>query len=566
MRLMRFLVILVAASLWPLHAAQPWLKITSSNFEMYTTAGGKEGRRTLEYFEQVRDFFMRIRSQQVTTRLPVTIVAFRNPKEYRPFSPRETASAYYAGDEQRDYIVLPGAGSDLYPAAVHEYMHLLIRHSGLKLPVWFNEGLAEVHSTMKPHGGQILIGTPPAGRAFVLTKQRWFPATALFNIRHDSAEFNETDRTGVFYAQSWLLTHMLMLSEAYGTEFAKFVVELSNTGSSESAFLKIYGKTPEQVDIDLSGYFRSAYVKGVLYDVKLQKMDVSEPRQATELESGLTLAKLTGLLRRTQEAERRLSDLEKAYPENWEVHEAIGHLYWQNGELIKARQKLRRSVELKSPSWKTHWDYARLTQGEPEVLDALKTTLQLNPDMAEARLMLGFELYKAKRYKEAYETLSSIKRVTPERAPSFFLAKAFSALEIGEKPAAKAAAAAAKKYASNAADIRAADEILDYVDRPARSAPQEPPQEATQDLGAIRGVLQEVECLGTRARLHILSGQIRVSLLIRDPERVQVKGRQSSEVQITCGPQKETRVYAEYVPVDDPELKTSGDIVSLQFQ
>src|SRR5690606_15891069 len=128
-----------------------------------------------------------------------------------------------------------GAGSDLYPAAVHEYMHLLIRHSGLKLPVWFNEGLAEVHSTMKPHGGQILIGAPPAGRAFVLMKQRWFPATALFNIRHDSAEFNETDRTGVFYSQSWLLTHMLMLSEAYGREFAKFVVELSNTGSSATA-------------------------------------------------------------------------------------------------------------------------------------------------------------------------------------------------------------------------------------------------------------------------------------------------------------------------------------------
>ena len=53
---------------------------------MYTTAGSKDGRRTVEYFEQVRDFFMRVRSQQVTTQLPVTIVAFKNPKEYRPYT------------------------------------------------------------------------------------------------------------------------------------------------------------------------------------------------------------------------------------------------------------------------------------------------------------------------------------------------------------------------------------------------------------------------------------------------------------------------------------------------
>src|SRR5260370_7948379 len=34
------------------------------------------------------------------------------------------------------------------PAAIHEYMHLLIRHSGLNVPIWLNEGFrSEEHTS-----------------------------------------------------------------------------------------------------------------------------------------------------------------------------------------------------------------------------------------------------------------------------------------------------------------------------------------------------------------------------------------------------------------------------------
>jgi hypothetical protein len=160
---MRFALVLAVTVVSNLFAASEWLKVTSSNFEMYTTAGSRDGRRPIEYFEEVREFFRRVRSQQVSTQLPVTIVAFKNAKEYRPYTMNEVAVAYFTGDEQRDYIVMSGVGSEHFPTAVHEYMHLLIRHSGLKLPVWMNEGIAEVYSTLRPVGGQILIGTPPQG-------------------------------------------------------------------------------------------------------------------------------------------------------------------------------------------------------------------------------------------------------------------------------------------------------------------------------------------------------------------------------------------------------------------
>jgi tetratricopeptide (TPR) repeat protein len=598
---MRLIVVSIAAALLPLQAATEWLKFTSDNFEMYTTAGEKDARRTLEYFEQVRDFFMRVKSDRVTTRLPVTIVAFKNQKEYKPYSPSLFAAAYYMGDEQRDYIVLGGVGMEHYPVAVHEYMHLLIRHSGLRVPSWLNEGLAETYSTLQPLANKMLMGSIPQGRGYALGEHKWIPLDRLLAIEHGSKEFDERDRSSVFYGQSWLLTHMLMLGDGYSKGFSRFVMDLSNNGSAEQAFQRVYGKTLIDVNKDLQAYYRSNSLKGVLFDVKLQKIRVSDPRPATELETGLTLAKLTMLLRRRDEARTRYAELAKAYPENWEIFEALAHVYWRDGDNAQAKANFRKAVELKPTSWKTYWDYARFAQGEPGTVEALRSALRLNPELAEARLMLGYELYRARSFKEAYEVIATIRQVTPDRAPQLFLMKAFSALEIGDKLEARAAAEMAKKYAKSPEDISQAERIIQFVDqkqiaarRPVElqeeSVPVQRRAEATQaveeavrpatpsnpglserlepriaGLTEARGILQEFECLGEQARVRILVGQTRMVLLIRDPSSVRLRNSDQSTVDMKCGPQPSTSVIVGFVPKEDAKFKTTGDVVSLDF-
>jgi tetratricopeptide (TPR) repeat protein len=604
---MRYAVLGVLAALCPLQAASEWLKFTSPNFEMYTTAGEKEARRTLEYFEQVRDFFMRVKSQNVTTRLPVTIVAFKNQKEYKPYSPRETAAAYYTGDEQRDYIVLGAVGSEHYPVAVHEYMHLLIRHSGLKMPSWLNEGMAEAYSTIKPLGGQILMGTPPQGRGLALQQLKWIPTDRLLAITQEASEFDEKNRTSIFYSQSWLLTHMLMLDKAYGTSFSKFVSDLSTSGDIDQALQRTYGKTIGDLDRDLKAYFRST-LSGVLFDVKLQKMTVSDPRPSTQLETELTLAKLTALLRRRDEARARYAELAKAHPDNWEIYEALAHLYWRDGDHAQARENFRQAVKLNPPSWKTYWDYARFAQGEEGTVDALRNVLRLNPQLGEARLMLGFELYNGRKFQEAYDVLAEIKQITPDRAPHFFLMKAFSAVEIGKKPEARAAAESAKKYARTADDTNQANRLIDYLDRKPvpevqASAAEELRQLSTDriirndnvrndnvrndnvgdseslaenqsvsgmirppsDLIQVRGTLQEIECLGREARVRLMAGNARLALLIRDPGGVYLRNSDDTSVNLTCGAQHDTQVVIGYRAQEDAKFTTAGDVVTLEF-
>jgi len=148
------LTVMIGFAVSPVVPAGEWMRLNSGNFELYTTAGERSGRQTLEQFEQIRGFFTQVSKSVATQRLPVTIVGFSGSKEYKPYAINEFAAAYYLGDQQRDYIVMSSLGSESMPVAIHEYMHLLVRHSELKWPIWLNEGFAEVYSTLQPSGGK----------------------------------------------------------------------------------------------------------------------------------------------------------------------------------------------------------------------------------------------------------------------------------------------------------------------------------------------------------------------------------------------------------------------------
>src|SRR5205085_3989134 len=87
-------------------AAEQWLKLKSSHFELYTTAGEKKGREAILYFEQVRDFFSRARSsnEKLISDASVHIIAFRSEKEFKPYRINDSAAAYYLSGYDRDYI------------------------------------------------------------------------------------------------------------------------------------------------------------------------------------------------------------------------------------------------------------------------------------------------------------------------------------------------------------------------------------------------------------------------------------------------------------------------------
>ena len=100
------------------------------------------------------------------------IVEFGPDGLYQYRSDRAAAlTAYFFPTPGRDYIVLGPEVSENYSIAIHEYMHLIIRHSGLKIPLWLNEGWADVYSTLRPMGKETAVGDLLDDRMQILA--RW---------------------------------------------------------------------------------------------------------------------------------------------------------------------------------------------------------------------------------------------------------------------------------------------------------------------------------------------------------------------------------------------------------
>src|SRR5579863_9039575 len=250
-RILRLALLLLGSgqSLFP---SEQWLRISSSNFELYTTAGEKKGREAVLYFEQVRGLFQRLaNSKSAGPATPVRIIAFDSEKQYRPYSVNEFATAFYLGARDRDYIVMKSIAPENYPTAIHEYFHLIVKHSGLVLPMWLNEGLADVYSTLEPHGKHMRMGDVIPGHMQQLRSTDWLTLEALLSIGHDSPYYNERDKASIFYSESWALAHMLFLSDGYRNKFFDFLDLIKAGTPSRVALERAFGKSPDDVIKDL---------------------------------------------------------------------------------------------------------------------------------------------------------------------------------------------------------------------------------------------------------------------------------------------------------------------------
>src|SRR5579863_5812956 len=170
--------------------ADPWLRINSAHFELFTTAGERHGREAIRHLERVRSFFQQAFGLLPRDGNPVQIVAFRTEKEYEPYRFNQVANAYFVSGLDHDFIVMQNASSEHYPVAVHEYTHLLIHQMG-RIPQWLNEGLAELYSNLETRESDVLVGRPIEGRTAVLATQPWLPLNEVIATDEHSPLYNE---------------------------------------------------------------------------------------------------------------------------------------------------------------------------------------------------------------------------------------------------------------------------------------------------------------------------------------------------------------------------------------
>ncbi|MDA1315789.1 MAG: tetratricopeptide repeat protein [Acidobacteria bacterium] len=604
-----FLGAVIALPSW---AEGEWIKVTSSNFELYTTAGEKRGRNAVQHFETIRQFFLDITGTTEFSGQPVRIIGFRSKKEYAPYSPNEVAAAFYTPSRARDYIVMSGISSTEYPTAVHEYMHLIQRHSGKKYSLWMNEGLAQLYETLTPMGKKVRVGDVNPGRyQFLRSKSSWISLETLFSVDYESEHYNEKKRAGMFYGESWALTHMLSLSPDYRelNSLGNLIAAVVGGESEAAAFQRLYGKTLDEVYRDLRTYIREGRLFAALFDIKLQKA-AEEPQvePASELEASLVLADLLSVMRGKEEkASGMYAALVEQNPESAEAHEGLGYLAFRAKDDNLARKHLGRAVELGSKSVKTHRDYVYFLQQNgakaAEMIAVLEKALLIELDNRDLHFSVALLYMQDHSYVQALRHMGLIRNMDEEKAFRLFDAMAFAYYEIGRFEDGRKAAEKARLYAKSPDEILRVDRMLEAFD--ARTAEGEPaleradlevpvaeeddveqmlklkrasqpsatetdqpaPWEQRVGPGWLRaeGTFEELECLGGTANMHVQTADKRIILAILDPGSVLVRGTKTM-LDFRCGAQGSQPIAVEYEASQEAGAGAAGIVRALEYR
>lgn len=238
-----------AVALW-LVAAHPaqarWLRSESPKFIVYSEGDQGELRefvQRLENFDSVLRAITNVQSPPSAAKLTVYLV----PSQYqiRDFDPAagESLAGFYETSSMEVFAVATTEGQAGWHTGeqtlFHEYTHhFMAQYFPGAYPVWYQEGFAEMCSTVKFFGKEVSFGSYMGERANDITTREWMP---IQTVMTSNTGYVEGAAGSMFYAESWLVTHYLSMDPARHAKMLTYLAALMHGQDAETAFKATFG-------------------------------------------------------------------------------------------------------------------------------------------------------------------------------------------------------------------------------------------------------------------------------------------------------------------------------------
>ena len=447
----------------PVSAKDKWISVRTKNFFMVGNANEKDIKEVALKLEQFREVFTRLFPNMVfNTPVPTTVVVFKSHSSFAPFKPGSNVAGYFQPGSDVNYIALTSEvpvytqrSSNPFDVIFHEYTHLLVNNTFEKAPLWFNEGLAEYYSTFKITDDQkVRLGIPVSSHVLLLRESKMLPFKTLFEVDHKSPHYRESDKKGIFYAQSWALLHYLLIGKTGLVNPLSKFLQLQNADvPMDQAFQQAFGTSFAEMEKELGAYIKKDRynVLDGHFEAKLELDTNTQVALLTEAEAQAYLGDLL-LHSHRKDAYTYLEKALKLDPNLGMAHASLGMAYFREGKVDEAHASLARAVAANSQNYLAHYYYAYTLSRQspdgqpgsgytPEVAAKIKTHLQqaikLRPDYLESYNLLAFvSLVTGEGLNEAIESLKQALKISPGRDDfSFTLAQLYT--RIGEYKTAK---------------------------------------------------------------------------------------------------------------------------------
>jgi len=399
------LVLLAAAGCASQLASDPgWLETRSANFALYTTLDEARARELIEHLELFRAAILAItRVPNVHPHVPTEIYAFRLQSDYRPFEPFENSAGFFRQTLRVNYLALAADASaaQAREALYHEYTHFVIQNEGSgHYPLWFEEGFADLLSSLDVRGANVRVGVPPAGRALSLQYGTPLPWARVLRARSYEG-FDQTELS-MFYAQSWLLVHHLALGGGgkVSERLRRYVERIEHRVPEERAFREAFEIEVADLGPRLKKYRRTIPIFGLpreklTPDLQTRVRSVALDEIRTRL-GWLAVANEKPVL-----ARRLFENASAANPKNARAIAGIaeGHRFARRWD--EADAGYRQALALDPSDWRNPLDLARYLLDRASVEDERRTerlasarehlarAIELAPEMPEGHATLG---------------------------------------------------------------------------------------------------------------------------------------------------------------------------------
>lgn len=570
--------------------------MTSDHFRVYSSAGQSDTRAALEHMERVHSFFEQVIGKTPADAPLVDVVVFGSEKEYLPVRLNEFAVAYYHGQADHDYIVIGKLGEQANGIVAHEYTHLAFQHAHYNLPAWLSEGVAELFSTLRPVGKNTEFGAPIKGRLYALSQTKWVPLQTILGVDHSSPYYNETERAGVFYNESWALVHMLATTRPFG-EFVKVLEAVRKGTPAPEALEQVFGPLAA-LDAAVQQHVRKTDFNYISAPLRLAEVSKIPAMPADPYAVRVLLADLmAGRPAKRDEARTRYEALKTENPSRPEPWAGLAYLDLPTNRQL-GTENLLKAFELGARNPRLLNDVGRLAaQSHPEkALEAMQLYVKSDPENVDARINLASLLTMQRKYPEALavtKELTSVKTV--EQRDRLLMVRANAALQAGDRAEARKIASELQKATASAMYKQQTEAMLNYLNqldapprrimvdansmdanpRPALVEREEaqniapptapPPTQPKPVVASVKGQLVEMVCQ-TPGKMIVDTEGIRVTFLITNPNRLIVTGRGEGPAQLTCGAQKPPlAVEIDYTPLPQ-RTKEAGEIRAVHFQ
>lgn len=450
---------LFALGIFPVHgqsggvplAQRRWFETSSAHFNIYSCDAPIEVNKLAARLEQFCEAYSLLAGTQALASPPIVVMAFPNQEAMTPFlplyqgKPGNLAGFFTRGnDENLIVLALPETNSAATGMEVifHEYTHLLLRRNDEIWPLWLKEGMAEIYSTFETREGyQVIIGQPIGHHLQLLAREPLMPLHELFSVANNSPQYNERSRQGIFYAESWLLTHFLMAGDNlnYRRGFERFSLYMRDGQLPEQAFTNAMRTTLPQMENQLRRYLESGQFKPIEWTVSrnLSAPEMLTKRAVTPVEVYFRLGDELFRINRPDDAGGYFAEAQNLAPASPLPYEGLGLLAAERGQHDQSLLDLKEALQRGSTSFLAHYFYARekyLLTGDSQdryaplknadaadIRGELQKSIALMPDFAPAHELLGFfEMVQGENLAVAEQQLQLAIQLEPENQSYLF--------------------------------------------------------------------------------------------------------------------------------------------------